>query len=255
MEDGPVLFVFAHQDDEFVYLGMLRNLFEREREIHVVWITDGAHFVPAEVRRAESTAVMRMVGLGEDRLSFWPYPDGTSIRFAPEIVERLAQTMEEARPSEVYTVAFEGGHPDHDMANFASVTAARRLDPSLPVYEAPLYNRHRGKLWTINRFIPAETETLYVPLSRDDILFKLRALFKYRSQFWIAVLPTLLFTNKKETVTRGEPYRRVPAWNYRQPPHGGKLIYEGFLLRRILGIVFKDFREAVSGVLDPVDRA
>lgn len=254
MEDGPALFVFAHQDDEFVYLWMLRNMVKSGKEVHVLWITDGARFVPAQVRKAESTAVMRMVGVGEGRLSFWHYPDGASIGFAKEIVERLTETMEEIRPSQVYTDGFEGGHPDHDMAHFAAVTAARRIDRSIPVFEAPLYNRHGGRRWRFSRFIPAETETLYVPVPRDGVIMKLRALLKYKSQFWIAMLPMLLFTNKREIMSLGEPYRRVPAWNYRQPPHEGKLIYEGLFFRRILGIRFSDFREAVSGVGSPGTR-
>jgi LmbE family N-acetylglucosaminyl deacetylase len=248
--DDPLLFVFAHQDDELGYLGLLRHLGRSGRQVRVIWITDGAYSVPAEVRRRESSRVLEAAGVAPDGLEFWEYPDGRSIQFAVEIARRLASRMLELAPAAVYTVAYEGGHPDHDFAHFAAVTAARLLDSPPPVYEAPLYNKYRATHTAFNRFIPAETETLYTPLDRGDLLFKLRSLFIYGSQFWISGLPILLFGGRRILRGPGEPYRIAPSWNYRQPPHEGKLFYEGLIFRHIVGgRGFSDFRDAVSKVL------
>lgn len=35
------MFVFAHQDDEIAYLGLMRQLTGSGRRVNVVWITDG----------------------------------------------------------------------------------------------------------------------------------------------------------------------------------------------------------------------
>ena len=137
----PALFVFAHQDDEVAYGCMLRNMANAGRDIRVIWITDGARFVPAEVRRGESTANMKRAGISKERLTFWDYPDGGAIRFASEIVERLTMAMREIGPGEVYAVACEGGHPDHDFAHFAAVKAASAQEKKPPVFEAPCYNK------------------------------------------------------------------------------------------------------------------
>lgn len=241
---GPVLFVFAHQDDEIAYLGLMRRLAGRGRDIRVVWTTDGAYRVPAEIRRRESGANMSRLGIGRDRLEFWEYPDGRSIEHAGRILERLATLVRELRPAEVYTVAYEGGHPDHDLAHFAAVTAARRLVPAPTVYEAPLYNKCGARHVAFNRFVPAENETLHARLGLRDLAFKLRCILTYRSQFWVTVVPLLLFAGRR-LLGAGEPYREVPAWNYLQPPHEGKLGYEGYLMRRMLGIRFSGFRSAV----------
>lgn len=245
----PALFVFAHQDDEVAYLCLMKRLVESGREVKVIWVTDGAYSVPAEVRRRESMKTMKMLGVGEEELEFWEYPDGRSIRFARDIVHRLAESMQGIEPSEVYTVAFEGGHPDHDFTHFAAVTAARRRDGPPAVYEAPLYNKYGAGYAAFNRFIPAETETLFTPMGRDDVRFKLRAILNYKSQLWIILVPALLFGGGK-LLGGGEPYREVPAWNYRQPPHEGRLFYEGWIFQRILNVGFSDFRGAVSSVLD-----
>lgn len=249
-----VAFVLAHQDDEIAYLGRLRHLVKRGRDIHVVWITDGARWVPAGVRRWESLATMGMLGLFEpgvpapENLHFWEYPDGGSLDHAVEIVNRLTVLMSEIRPEEVYTVAYEGGHPDHDFAHFASVTAAMAQDRVPSVYEAPLYNSYGARLYgRFGRFVPAETETMFTEISGWDTLFKLRAMLNYRSQFWIALLPGLLFGGRV-TLSKREPYRPVPDWSYFQPPHSGRLFYENIFFRRFLGIGFEDFRKAVLKV-------
>lgn len=243
----PVLFVFAHQDDEIAYLGMLRHLAASGREFNVIWVTDGAHSVPAEIRRRESKKTMAALGARENRMEFWEFPDGGAVASAREIVGRLTGRMREVAPAEVFTVAYEGGHPDHDTVHFAAVIAAGRQSQAPVVYEAPLYNSHSGR-FAFNVFVPAETEVSYTPLSREDLRFKLRALFNYRSQLWVTVVPLLLF-GWKRALGPGEPFREVPDWNYLQPPHEGKLLYHGLVFQRILGIRFADFREAVEGVL------
>lgn len=226
----------------------MRHFARESREFHAVWITDGAGTAPAEVRRAESLRTMATLDVGEDMLFFWEYPDGHAIDSFPEIVERLTGLMAELGPSEVYAPAYEGGHPDHDLANAAAVMAAGVLDDPPAVFEAPLYNSYGSRHMVFNSFVPGETGTIWTPMSREDIRFKLRALFHYRSQFWITVLPILLFAWPR-ILGPGEPYRLVPRWNYLQPPHEGKLCYEGFIFQRLLGVKFADFRRGVSGGL------
>lgn len=244
---ATVLFVFAHEDDEIVYLGLMRHLSRENRDFRVVWLTDGAGTAPAGVRRSESTRTMKALGVGEDRLHFWEYPDGHSIDSAGEVIERLGGLMAEIGPSEVYAPAYEGGHPDHDFANAAAVMAAAGLEHPPAVFEAPLYNSYGSRHMVFSRFVPAETATIWTPMSSEDTRFKLRALFNYRSQLWITVVPILLFAWPR-LLGPGEPYRPVPRWNYLQPPHEGKLCYEGFVFQRLLGLKYTDFRRALLGL-------
>jgi LmbE family N-acetylglucosaminyl deacetylase len=186
-----------------------------------------------------------MLGLDEEKLSFWDYPDCRAIDYAGEIVGRLAAYMKDEQPSEVYTVAYEGGHPDHDFANYATVAAVAAQEEPPHAFEAPLYNAYRSRVIAVNRFIPAGTETIWTPMTLEDIRFKLRALFNYRSQFWITVVPVLLFAWPR-VFGPGEPYRPVPRWNYLQPPHEGRLYYESYIMQRSMDVKFADFRRAVD---------
>lgn len=246
--DRPSLFVFAHQDDEIAYMGMLAKMARDGSRVHMIWITDGAFSVPAEVRRRESLAALEIVGLGGDRaFDFWDYPDGHALLFAGEIVGRLTSVMLEIGPPRVFTVAYEGGHPDHDLAHFAAVKAAKELCEAPLVFEAPLYNSHGCRLGRFGELIGAETPTMYTELDFRDRLAKTRAMLEYSSQLWIAILPALALGGTR-AMRRREPYRQVPERDYLKPPHPGKLLYENAVFSRMLDTSFGDFRRAVLEV-------
>lgn len=245
---SPFMFVFAHQDDEMAYFAMMKKLVERGYRIKILWITDGGASAPPDVRRNESREALSLIGIKEDSLIFWDYPDGKSIYYPREIVDRLTVIMRRIKPQALFVPAYEGGHPDHDFAHFAAVTAAKRMSYPLKIFEAPLYNKYNALIVAFNQFIPAETPTLYTYMTRCEVLLKLRAFLTYRSQFWGTVLPALIFGGPRLFEPK-EPYRKKPSWNYLNPPHEGELYYESFPLRYTIGITFKDFAEAVRKAL------
>src|SRR5947208_1619604 len=66
----PVLYVFAHQDDEmFVSPKMILEV-NRGTPITAVWITDGGKSANPKQRQEESTAAMQMIGVPRERLHF-----------------------------------------------------------------------------------------------------------------------------------------------------------------------------------------
>ncbi len=245
---SPFIFVFAHQDDEIAYFAMMKKLVERGHHIKILWITDGGASAPPDIRRKESRDALSLIGIKEDSLIFWDYPDGKSIFYPVEIVDRLTVLMRRIKPRALFVPAYEGGHPDHDFAHFAAVTAAMRMKHPPDIFEAPLYNRYNTSIVAFNQFIPAETPTLYTYMTRCEVFLKFRAFLTYRSQFWGTVLPALIFGGPRLFDPK-EPYRKKPSWNYLNPPHEGELYYESFPLKCTLGITFKDFAEAVRKVL------
>jgi len=245
-----ILFIFAHQDDEIAYIVTMRNFLLEGNEVHVVWTTDGAHFVPFEVRYAESLKAMKFIGVPEENLHFLKFPDGHSILFPRKIVEKVSSLMSEIEPNEIYTIAYEGGHPDHDFAHVAAVISSKRVfgDSCPPVFEAPLYNSYQSHITRFSRFIPATSPVFETRLQRRDILFKLKVILSYKSQYWIAIFPAIFFAPVR-AMAGAEQYREVPSWNYLQPPHEGKLGYERLLVWRLFHIRFSDFKHAVMELL------
>jgi LmbE family N-acetylglucosaminyl deacetylase len=148
---GRVLVLVAHADDESVGYGAL---LQKMREPVLVIATDGAprdaYFwgrfgsreAYAAVRREEAQAAMRVVGVRE--LVMLAQEDARledqrlflNLEAAYGLLLPLADRV---RPEAIATLAYEGGHPDHDSCNLLGARLGERL--KVPVWEAPLYRR------------------------------------------------------------------------------------------------------------------
>ena len=147
---GRVLVLVAHADDESVGYGAL---LQRMREAVVVIATDGAprdeyfwgRFGSREnyraVRRDEARRAMQLAGVRElvllaeedSRLE-----DQRLFLNLAAAYERLEKLVERVRPEAIATLAYEGGHPDHDSCSVLGARLGEQF--GLPVWEAPLYH-------------------------------------------------------------------------------------------------------------------
>ncbi len=148
----------AHPDDECVAYG---TLLQRMREPHVVYATDGAPKDPyfwqkygsreeyARLRQAEARAALACVGvkdvefLADSAPRFGvSFEDQGLFRVLPQAFEALAEIVARLRPEALATLAYEGGHPDHDSCNLLALELGKAF--GVAVWEAPLYHREPG---------------------------------------------------------------------------------------------------------------
>lgn len=158
------LFVFAHQDDELPYAGLIRRC---RPDVQLIWLTNGDGLAPeageqpeayADKRRLESIAAMDCLGIGQPALTFLEHSEiaiykllarmsDSRVGGVPPTFERIYESVEEAvlaaQPDVVWTLAWQGGHPEHDLAHLCTARALRRLADrtgrALPLYELPAY--------------------------------------------------------------------------------------------------------------------
>lgn len=166
---GRPLFVFAHQDDETVLAGMIRRMVGQDERGAFVWWTNGdglapaANVVPetyARLRIAEATEALRRLGASERRkidlgtseidnyrLLTWVAASGSRRQQALEHFEHEAERIEAevraADPDRVFVLAWQGGHPEHDLVHVMTVRAVQRLRREtgrpIPVVQCPAY--------------------------------------------------------------------------------------------------------------------
>jgi len=139
------LVVVAHPDDECIGAGAM---LQRMEEPAVVFCTDGGpreeffwqRFGSREqyvrVRRHEATLAGQAVGV--DRHTFLSIIDQELYRNLAHAHRKLENLVLDFRPQAILTLAYEGGHPDHDCCAFLSHTIGLKHD--LPVWELPLYH-------------------------------------------------------------------------------------------------------------------
>lgn len=221
---GDVLFVFAHQDDEVAAAPRIRLVVSEGRRAVVAFLTDGGGGgVRPEVRDAESREALATLGVHDVHFlgSRNAIPDGR----LPENLDRALALLEEIAgdPDEVVTLAWEGGHQDHDAAHLVALAFATQR--GLVCREVPLYHGRglpgplfrvastTGEGW-VERRIPARE------LVRDALLCRT---YVSQRRTWAAILPLLLLGAmvRPREVTRVASVARV-----RTKPHHGKLFYE-----------------------------
>jgi len=224
---GRTLVVVPHPDDETISCG---GLLQHMREPVVVFATDGApeddffwrrfgsREAYAAVREQEARVALAAVGVNE--LEFLAKRaeaaliDQLLYRTLPAAFAALSRMVQARRPECLLTLAYEGGHPDHDSVSFLAAQLGRSF--SLPVWEAPLYHRTPEGGGAYQRFVDEDGGVIDLCVSGKELAAKLHMLSCYQSQF--NALPSFN--------TELERFRPQAAYDYSRRPHAGKLNYE-----------------------------
>lgn len=241
---GRTLVLVAHPDDESAGCGAL---LQRMREPMVVFATDGAPRDPyfwkkygsreayAELRRKEAVQAMAAVGVrnyGFLSSATGAFVDQELFRRVGEAIDRLDAIVEEMRPEAMLSLAYEGGHPDHDTCNFiaAMIASERRL----PVWEFPLYHRSIDGVGVPQQFPFASDGEVVLQVTAEERERKDEMLAAYPSQF------TVLEQFDLDT----ERFRPMAAYDYSRPIHDGVLNYEAWewkMTGKEVSAAFKDY--------------
>ena len=242
MSRGNVLVLLAHNDDEYFVSAAITRERAATNEVHVLYTTHGsAYGVPTGVREAESTAALTRLGVSPTHIRHIGRECGIRDGTALENLLQLSNACRDAFPgvafSGLLTVAWEGGHPDHDAVNLV----AARVCAGLAVHEFSLYRRQRGVV--VKAAFPSEAQ----PFDSGKLDAEALRLRRVLARANASQLPELLVLGAvaalRGTLAR-EPVRTLPAHDYLRPP-GGRPLYEFYTRRR-----FSQFRAAAERFMD-----
>ncbi len=197
------------------------------REPHVVYVTDGAPQDPyfwkgygsrenyARLRREEARTALAQVGIANVEF-LGAFEDQRLFKMLPDAHSALKHLIERTAPDALATLAYEGGHPDHDSCNFLTATLAREFQ--IPAWEAPLYHREPGNPdgHVVQDFVTHVGSEVLVEGTAVELARKRAMCDAYPSQGDFLKV----FKLEREVV------RPMHGYDYRRPPHVGKLNYE-----------------------------
>lgn len=222
---GRTLLLVAHPDDECILCG---GLLQRMKEPVVVYATDGSprdqyfwgihgsRAAYSRLRQDETRKALAHIGVSEfvfladreERLV-----DQELFRNLGVAYDLLRIEVERFQPDAILTMAYEGGHPDHDSCSF--LASQLKAESALPVWEAPLYRRQRSEL-SLQEFVHSNgTEVSFEP-SATELERKRAMCLEYESQ------GDFLKVFRLER----EVFRPQAAYDYSRVPHEGPLNYE-----------------------------
>jgi LmbE family N-acetylglucosaminyl deacetylase len=257
---GTVVIVVPHQDDEMFIFHRIRVLLTQRRNLHLIWVTDGAaHTIEVRrsyvirlffpilsnsddatiraVRMRESIALAHQLAIPDQHLRFLAFPSGRIQNCFGQVVDALHDIFQKLQPLEVYTVAFDHSHFEHDACNAAVRLAANE---GSCLYEFPVLNLSRG-LGRHRWLVPcAGTKIERTPFTWSEERRRLR-LFRriFKSQWSVALLEAVGSCVPSDYRKFGEPYRLIPDHDYTRPLDGNSIHYLPASLD------FTDFRRMV----------
>ena len=168
---GKPLFIFAHQDDETVLAGIIHRIIGvglPEGGSFVWWtngdgLYEGTGMSPAEYARmriAESSEALRRLGGSEGRKTDLESSEIENYRRLTHVAEggsrreaaldyfcgeaeHVEQAVRAADPDRVFLLAWQGGHPEHDLVHVMTARAVKRLRAEtgrpIPIIQCPAY--------------------------------------------------------------------------------------------------------------------
>jgi LmbE family N-acetylglucosaminyl deacetylase len=222
------LVLVAHPDDECIAFGAL---LQRMREPLVVFATDGSPADPyfwqkygsreayAVLRRKEALESMRAAGV-KDVLFLTDMPGGEKLvdqelfRNLHTAYDLLADAVARRMTPALLTLAYEGGHPDHDACSFLAAQLAQAA--SIPCWEAPLYHRDADGAGLFQDFRTPTDDVMDVRPTEAEQERKREMCRAYLSQGDFL---------QKFDVSR-EIVRPQASYDFTRPPHEGKTNYE-----------------------------
>lgn len=247
------LFIFAHQDDEYAAAPWIVEELANGNDVACAYLTDGGSRVAPAVRDDESRAVLRSLGVADERIAFLcdergaRIGDGALAMRCVDALTTLERWIERTPfvPLRLYAPSYEGGHPDHDAAHLIAAVVARRRGIAADAWHFALYNAYRcpKPLFTMLRQLPSDA-----PFRRATATaasrWKLALLcMRYPSQrrTWFGLFPGALL---ERVVLHRESVVRFDLARLAERPHGGELLYE-----RLFGMRYQAFARSVAPLL------
>ena len=251
------LFVFAHQDDEIATATRILHLLRSAWTVSCVFLTNGeGRRASSAVRDEESRQVLVRLGVDLTRVHFEGsrerIPDGRLFEHLERGLELLENVAIE-KPDEVWTLAYEGGHQDHDAAHLIAVAYAARR--GVPCFEMPLYHGYKLPGPFFNTLAPLRNGAPWIErkigLAEGFRIALLCRFYTSQRKTWLGLLPEALL---RLALGRKEWTRAADIDRLKAKPHDGKLFYE-----RRFGVSWEEFEAKatpfVASIVPPVPPA
>ena len=242
------LFVFAHQDDEIAGAARIAHLARMGATISCVYLTNGeGRNVRSADRDEESRRVLTRLGVDLARVHFLGsderLPDGLLVEHLDRAFALLESRVTDA-VDEVWTLAWEGGHQDHDAAHVVAIAFANKH--GAPVFELPLYHGHRMRGALFQTLAPLRVGAPWigrrVPIGEGLRLLALCRFYRSQRRTWLGLLPGAFI---RLIVGQREWTRAADVTRLASRPHEGVLFYE-----RRFRYSWDDFQRHARGFID-----
>jgi N-acetylglucosamine malate deacetylase 1 len=231
-----VVYVFAHFDDEYCALPLIRQRVAQGVDQHFLYVADYADAKLGQTRHAETRNLLAHLGVDPAKAVHVGrgarVMDGSVYRGLEVAYSALRAAVEAIGPIERFTcTAWEGGHMDHDMCAMMTTLLAKARG-GVPIDQISLYNGKGlvGPLFHGGAPLPENGPVTRVRLTTtewnhwmNDVRF-----FPSQTKTWLGLWPAMFWSY----ATRGGfGYQQLAPARIDERPHAGALFYERMFKR------------------------
>lgn len=240
----------AHCDDEVFFSARILQEIALGNELFCVYITNCHHkFTDPKIRLKESYNALAYLGVA--RANIFPigihnnFPDGQSFRYIDSIFSTVQAALTKIRMDEILTLAWEGGHVDHDVAHLIARALANSSSRNIKLWEFSAYHAYRCKKPWYHTMALLSSPPASSPIRERRLTlwqgihcFAVVRFFKSQWQTWLGLGLGCLV---ELVLFRRERSRLLPKEFSLKPPHPGSLLYEQRFKKS-----YEEFFEGVS---------
>jgi LmbE family N-acetylglucosaminyl deacetylase len=230
---GTALFLLAHQDDELAFSPLLARLRDQGRPVRVVYLTNGGAGPSTRAQRAtESARALATLGVPSSEIRFLgtelSIPDGQLFRHLSAAYGALVDDCRDIRHlGALYTLAWEGGHPDHDAAHVLAMKLGLERQAEDRTWQVPFYRAADRRPLLFSMFAPLECNgpVRELPAAWKDALLRAATIRFYPSQWrtFAKLAPAIFWHALIGTPTK---VQKVQVRRSLERPTAGPLLYE-----------------------------
>lgn len=226
-----VVFLLAHFDDEYCALPLILQARAAGEDCWFLYVADYRRPEMRARRLAETRAFLADYGVAGDRVRHVGCEsgvfDGAVAEAMPTALAKLRETLAELPTiSRFVTLAWEGGHPDHDACAALTVILAEERG-GVPIRQFGLYNGRRfpRPFYRACSPIPENGPADRVPVTAGQWLKWIAAVRFFPSQTWnwLGLWPSMFMTFAQRG---GFASQALDPLRIRERPHAGRLHYE-----------------------------
>ena len=227
------LFVLAHADDELAFTPLLSRLAGEGKAVRLIYLTDGAARGASPVTRQQETlAALRHIGIEPSSACFaggeHGIPDGQLVRHLRTALEALDQWAGDWKSiAEIYSFAWEGGHPDHDASLVVAAAFAARHGADGRIWQVPFYRASEllpSPFFALGSPMPVNGEVVRIRLTMSERRLPAALIRFYRSQWrsFVGLGPAVAWQGLTQASL---PMQRLDPARLRQRPARRLLLY------------------------------
>jgi LmbE family N-acetylglucosaminyl deacetylase len=241
-----VVYVFAHFDDEYCALPLIRQRVAQGLDQHFLYVADYADARLARTRHLETQALLRHVGVDPAKAihvgAGTGVVDGSVHRGLETAYAALGAAVAAIGPVERFVcTAWEGGHMDHDMCAMMTALLATSRGGA-PIDQISLYNGKGlpGPFFHGAAPLPENGAVTRIALTGAEWKSWLSEVrfFPSQTKTWLGLWPAMFWSYATKG---GFGYQQLDAARIAERPHAGPLFYE-----RMFGVPYAEVRAAAE---------